>query len=343
MSDTVIRFSRYALRLRAAFPGGSATDRHGVVIAMSDGEGHAGFGECAPLPGWHRESVDEAERALAELSRAAPWSELRTLTEVRRALSGTAAGTLPSVVFGVEMAWLGLEARRRRVVPARVLCSDGAERVLIAALFAGNVEDARGFATAAATVKVKVGLGSLDDDIAVVQTLIERLDRGVSLRLDGNRAFTLEQSLTLVRAVGAERLEYFEEPLRAPAELRQLHDATGVALALDETRREPANRMLWNAPGVTTWILKPALHGAFFETRQTADRARDAGIRCVVSSCFESGLGLWALAQLAACVQPAGVAAGLGTGRWLFEDLIEPPFENEAGSVAIADWVGTPR
>lgn len=329
----------FALPLRAPTPRGDSAARRGVLIGLTDGEGHTGLGEIAPLPGWHRESRAEVEQLLPAIERDLRQHDLESLTCVAPALSESSPDPTPSVVFGAEMAWLGLQAHRLGSVPARVLCPEPAAAVALSELFAGDLEEAQQFSPSRSVVKVKVGQHSLDQDRATLAHLCERHET-TRWRLDGNRAFTLTQARELLSDLDQARIEYFEEPLRDPTDLPALHEATGVSLALDETLREPTHEDLWVAPGVTAWVCKPALHGGFVATQALARRALDARVSLVVSSCFESGLGLWALAQLAACVQTPGVAAGLGTDRWIAEDLIDPPFGAGADRVAVDDWVG---
>ena len=78
--------------------------------------------------------------------------------------------------------------------------------------------------------------------------------------------------------------------------------------------------------GVTALVLKPAVLGGFERTAQLAAWAAQRGMRAVVSSAFESGLGLSQLAQLAAALEAApGARAtqhGLATLSWFAEDVL---------------------
>lgn len=78
--------------------------------------------------------------------------------------------------------------------------------------------------------------------------------------------------------------------------------------------------------GVTALVLKPAVLGGFERTAQLAAWAAQRGMRAVVSSAFESSLGLSQLAQLAAALEAApGARAtqhGLATLTWFAEDVL---------------------
>jgi isochorismate synthase/2-succinyl-5-enolpyruvyl-6-hydroxy-3-cyclohexene-1-carboxylate synthase/2-succinyl-6-hydroxy-2,4-cyclohexadiene-1-carboxylate synthase/O-succinylbenzoate synthase len=84
--------------------------------------------------------------------------------------------------------------------------------------------------------------------------------------------------------------------------------------------------------GVAALVLKPAVLGGFERAAELAAWAEQRGMLAVVSSCFESSLGIAQLGQLAAALDTAapaassselaGTAHGLATLRWLAEDLL---------------------
>ena len=335
--------ARYRLPLRPPC-GGASRERGGLVVALRTDDGGCGYGEIAPLAGWHRESLEEAEHGAtcaADELRGATIPDLDTLAD---GLEAALAADTPSTRFGLEMAWLASVARQRHCTPAEVLSPDPAARVAINGLWDGGAQQTRdalrgGDLGGYALIKVKVGRRPVREEREVLRLLLGELDPATRLRLDGNRALRRADAVELLDGTPTERIEYFEEPLRDVGELASLAAETGISIGLDESLREP-ERVDVTAPWVGAWVIKPSLAGGFRGTLRTAARARDAGIECVVSSCFESGLGLGALAQLAACVGNA--AAGLATDRWLAADLIEPRFSSEGGAVATRDWVGEP-
>lgn len=79
--------------------------------------------------------------------------------------------------------------------------------------------------------------------------------------------------------------------------------------------------------GVAALVLKPAVLGGFERTAELAAWARQRGMLCVLSSSFESSLGVAQLAQLAAAFDAAAGLAGstqhgLATLSWFAEDLL---------------------
>ena len=103
--------------------------REGIVLALkSPDERHIGYGEIAPLPGLHRESLQIAEAQLVELLAKYDLSNPNLLLE----------GLYPSVRTGLEMAMINLEAAISGTLPAFSHAGQSAGHVPVNALLFGN-------------------------------------------------------------------------------------------------------------------------------------------------------------------------------------------------------------
>jgi O-succinylbenzoate synthase len=63
----------------------------------------------------------------------------------------------------------------------------------------------------------------------------------------------------------------------------------------------------------------------------------------VISSTYESGIGILALIALAAGTGDQAVPAGLDTYRSLAADVLSPPLELPASKVDVREFFGVPR
>ncbi|MBL9147779.1 MAG: o-succinylbenzoate synthase [Phycisphaerae bacterium] len=294
----VARF-RFALLRPMRFAGRVFEHREGFYVRV-DGDG---IGEVAPLPGVHRETADEC----LALLRA-------------RGVEGLSAFP-PALAFGLScaLAWNANDPVVRQ--PLR-------GTVGVNALFAGSLDDARravdeGRYEGFRTVKVKVSSAA---DADVVALLAERLPITTRLRLDANRSLEFADAVTVLRAATPVRVEYIEEPLREPLRIPELHFATGHAIALDESLLERDLRAaLETAPGVTTHILKPSLHGSIAAVRERAERTARQLLRTTVSNAFESGFTLRLLARISTWLPNAHGDHGFGTGAFLRDDPTPAP------------------
>ncbi|MEC8253455.1 MAG: enolase C-terminal domain-like protein [Planctomycetota bacterium] len=178
----------------------------------------------------------------------------------------------------------------------------GVARVLDAKVrTAGLVTDIDDADAPCACVKLKVGRAPLR---AELQTVSRLRSQGVRLRLDGNRALSVDAAQQLADAAG-DALEFFEEPVAA-ADLE--HTIARMPVALDEALLE---REVVPA-GAAAFVLKPTLLGAD-RTLALVQLAEARGTPVIISSCYESAVGRAALVRFAAAVAP-DATHGLGTG-----------------------------
>ena len=177
----------YAYQAGVARPAAKAIGRvrRGLLVKCSGKDGHFGWGEIAPLKGFSAESLDEAMRQVLEW-RSEPTPDLESL--------------FPSVRCGLEQAlescgtWPTLRPRRQSVAIGGLLLGTGPD-VLNAAVQCRN----QGYRA----VKLKVGRSDIDSEIDLVREVRRSLGPGMALRLDANRAWSLESAAEFGRGVRA--------------------------------------------------------------------------------------------------------------------------------------------
>lgn len=308
--------------------------RDGLLLRLWDDEGRAGWGDAAPLPGFSRETVGDAETALRALLPALDAVDLdpRDLLQPRGGFHTAldAAGLPSSARFAVDLALADLAAEDLGRTLPQALHPDPAVVLPLNGLLMGDREAAvagagRLAAEGYAAAKLKVGRQSVAADAETVRAVREALGGAVALRLDANRAWSLEQATDFAGSIAGVALDYVEEPTPDAADHPALWLDTGLPLALDETLQEPggeAHLRGWAAAAV----LKPTLVGGLMAALRLAAAARAVGVRPVLSASFESGVGLRGVAALAAAT--GAEPAGLDTYRWLAEDVLPPlPFD----------------
>ena len=340
MTISSCRIFRYRLPLAAPLPSASDVlhERTGLLVRMGADSGASGWGDVAPLPGFSRESVEDAETELKSWAgrlRGAWFDPLGDSLESW--LGHESADTVPpSVRFGLETALASLSRRMDDAAAGELACFDGV--VPVNGLLAGSREqvlaDARRLRQGGCrAVKLKVGSRPATEDAELAQEVRSVIGDGVTLRLDANRSWSLEQAVSFGRGIGAAGVEYLEEPLREPARLRELFDATGIPVALDESLLELRPDDLEGRREVGAVVLKPTLLGGAARAREWVAKALALNVRPVVSACFESGVGLLALASFAWASTGEAVPAGLDTYRWLGADVVRPRIPFDTGAI----------
>lgn len=275
--------------------------RDGLFVYLRDGE-RDGWGEISPLPGFSRETLDEAQSAL--LAWADAW----------RQGSDAPLPDVPSVAFGISCALAEVNdalplAADYRAAP---LCTgDPDDLVLKLAAMPGEK-----------VAKVKVGLYEAVRDGMVVNLLLEAVPE-LTLRLDANRAWTplkAQQFAKYVNPDNRSRIAFLEEPCKTRDDSRAFARETGIAIAWDESLREADFRFAAE-PGVRAVVIKPTLTGSLARVKEQVDAAHALGLTAVISSSLESSLGLTQLARIAAWLTPQTMP-GLDTLNLMQTQLI---------------------
>lgn len=191
------------------------THREGLIVKMK------GFGEIAPLPGFSRETLEEAQEEL--LSKRAP--------------------TLPSVKFGLLSALK--EPASFSPLPISKLLWGTKEEILQAPI--------------QGECKVKVSSFSIVDTVDLISTLKKRYPK-VKLRIDVNQKWTLEEALFFSSHFNKEDFAYLEEPVRSFEELVQFSKITSFPIAADETLLTQPMENILALPSLTALVIKPSIY-----------------------------------------------------------------------------------
>ena len=316
--------------------------REGLVLALNTTiNGVTAYGEIAPLPGLHDETLEEAERALSGFVPKLAELRSKNRNEQQELLQG--AGLPPSVMTGIEMALLNLEAIGSRRGPCFTGAYPAARTVTVNALLFGTPETVIGraescYAQGFRTFKLKVQAARIEEAIATISRFHKAFGGRAKLRLDANQSLELDDAIAFGRSIPAESVSYIEEPLKEASLIPEFHARTGIRSALDET--------LWQEPGLLeqipasclgALILKPNRIGGIGKTLDLAAIALGRNLSPVLSSAFESGISLGFYAWLAAVSAPEPAACGLDTGSFLSHDLLEVPFSTHSGAVDPAE------
>jgi O-succinylbenzoate synthase len=321
MRVTSLAAFRYRIPLKMPLNLGPRTvsEREGLLVRVETEQDAVGWGDVAPLPGFSPESLVEA----IDVLRAVGPSLVGVTIDkaLVRILEATAAA---SVRFGVELALWDARAEAAQTTLAHVLHASPRTTVSYNGLLTeGNVrkEAMRARDAGYRAVKLKVGRQSIEEDVARVRAAHKALG-GTTLRLDANRAWSVENARRFAERIAGVPIAYIEEPLADPTILRSFVAETKLPVALDETMQEGA--VLAEHAYAVAAVIKPMLVGGICATQRLVEQAMDVHVQPVLSSTFESGIGLRGLVALAASMDEADVPMGLDTYSRLRTDVARP-------------------
>ena len=297
--------------------------REGIIIALksTDGE-HIAYGEIAPLPGLHNETLELAEAQLVDLLSKRGMTTPDSLPEE----------LYPSVRTGVEMAMINLDAAISGVFPSFSETEEAFQQVPVNALLFGDtaliMQRAENyFALGYRTFKLKISADTITNSINSIRELHRTFGDTVELRLDANQSLSLDEAISFARQIPPGSVTYIEEPLQQAEGIGKFYAKTALHSALDETLWQKPE-LLFKIPtaSLAALILKPNRIGGIFVAQQFARYACEKNLLAVFSSAFETGISLSFYTWLAASTATKPAACGLDTYRYLQHDLLETPF-----------------
>ncbi|MEE2767826.1 MAG: o-succinylbenzoate synthase [Actinomycetota bacterium] len=287
--------------------------REVLLISVADSEGRWGHGEAAPLPGFSRDTLNDAEAALHS------W------------VGGDNGGleASPTASAAVDSAKLDL-ASQAAGVPLHVhLDPSSPSSVPVAALVVGThldeLESAAGLAVASGhrTLKLKVGSRPITEDRGRIQAVRDGSGSQAAIRLDANGAWGLDEAVELLGRLTPEDIELIEEPVSGGlVALEKVAAQTGIPIAADESATHPESfAEILRTGSVAVVVIKPSAIGGPAEATRRIAAARDAGLSVVVTSMLEGAVGVAAAAHLASATAALDPEPGLATSALLAEDI----------------------
>jgi O-succinylbenzoate synthase len=280
--------------------------RQGILIHIMDERGVNSWGEVAPLPKWSHESLDDSLQQLYQKQKElmnVDWTLCNYLQEIEK------LNLLPSVSFGLESALLS------------ILNPISEHSVLMSALLMGLPDEIMKLAELRykegyTSAKLKVSNLSFKE----AAQLIHQLKDKFRLRIDVNRAWKTADSLHFFEQFPLDSFDYVEEPFQDPNDLAIFTHP----LAIDESFPQDLSlKQLESLPALKAIIYKPTIQGGLLGCLPLYKWTKERGIELVLSSSFESDMGLAYVASMAyrlSLLSPVGI----GTYHYLNRYVCSP-------------------
>lgn len=299
--------------------------RQGLIVSLKVNHENQGvgylYGEAAPLPDFSIESLDEAKEQLGALLSALIGQNV--IPEQFNSNDWGDETVYPSVAFALESA----------ICLPDIILKPVDKELPIAPLLTGTtaemLEKIQSWSSCwPQAFKLKVGRGEIESDVYRIKHLLKRLPNKVPLRLDANRRWTLNQACKFAQRIQHQdiecaRIAYIEEPVECFDDCLAFYQKTQLPYAWDETLQNP-EFIFYPEIGLAAVVIKPTLVGGLRRCEDLLMSAKESGLRVIISSSFESVLGVGILSSLS-CHWTPDDAAGLDTLSAFSQQLFESP------------------
>lgn len=318
-----------------------------IVISSTDPQiRFTGLGECAPLYDLSCDYDDGYEQRLHDICKE---------VEETQNLDSNKWRNYPSILFGLQSAFRSAAGSLSGNY-LRLFSSDftqGKKGIPINGLvWMGSFDEMcqrmdekleKGFRC----VKLKIGAIDFESEMELISRLRARYSKDVvELRVDANGAFAPNDAMNKLKELARYDIHSIEQPIRQGQwqEMAQLCANTPLPIALDEeligVNDFARKNELLDTIRPQFIVLKPSLHGAFTGAGEWMALARDRNIGYWTTSALESNVGLNAIAQWCAAIDPQSVMPqGLGTGQLFVENFNEAPLHLEGDML----WYGSKK
>ncbi len=329
----------YQLPFNKPFKTGSTSfsTRSGLILRFKDSSSDA-ISEAAPLPGFSREGINDVINSADTRKKSIQQffkndfelSELKSFSETFH--------KLPSLQFALEMLGIELLCQRNSSTVSKILGLPARNFINVNTVIGTGSKDeiidqvkteySKGFRV----FKIKVGK-SPDAAAKKLHDLHQEYPE-ISFRLDANQTWPLEKVREYSSLFHNLPIEYVEEPsvYKSENELNKITDNCELPVALDESVSDlnSFSAQLENEK-IQAFVIKPSIFGSILKFIDTISSRNHLIDKIVITSAFESGVGLNQFACLAALAGSKSRAHGLNTNHYFKHRLAEKFVIKNAG------------
>jgi o-succinylbenzoate synthase len=324
MNSAQIELFTYKIPFVEPFKSAAGTfeNREGLLIRLQK-NGITALGEASPLPTFSDESlpqvIDELSDGIRDINNhfASSFTIQSTLQFLQR------YEPLPSLQFGLLTLAATFLSQQKSTPLQQLFSSKSRESADINAVIGINsvhkIKNIKCIVNQGyQTVKLKAG-SDFSKFLSLIEAIRSQFSQ-LSLRIDANQSWTIDQAAPYLSELAPFRIEYCEEPLADPTEqsIQTLAETSPVPIALDESIFQTFS-LSRAAKLASTLIVKPTVWGGRFLSDYLQNRQDQP--KLVFTTGLESGVGRLMTAAFAASFGNKILAHGLDTGSMLTNDI----------------------
>ncbi|NBX18453.1 MAG: dipeptide epimerase [Proteobacteria bacterium] len=350
VSDSRVTALESPLHMPFSISKGAVETVQNVLIEFQDDSGATGIGEAAPFPVLTGDTQEIALKAARELASAVAGKTPASALELLHKNLWQEFNYSPTARTGIEMALWDLHARQLKcplhMLWGRADVSHAETDITLPCLQASEVATFwRHFSDHRFPyVKVKVGGGSLSDDVERVEELLRCAGRGLRLSLDGNQGFQVESAKRLVFELLSRKIDilFFEQPLPEDdyAGMSRLTETLSIPVCADESVKTLSDALRVINEKCAQMINLKFMKSGVRESLLIAEVARRCSIQLMIGGMVESEIAMTASLH-AVC--------GTGSIRWCDLDTpfflqnrftAQSPYHSKSAKLALPAGIG---
>ncbi|MFC4304568.1 mandelate racemase/muconate lactonizing enzyme family protein [Cohnella boryungensis] len=283
-----------------------------LIISITDEDGRIGYGEAPPTLAITGEQLEGIEAFIHSIKPRLIGLETQNTERVFELLhKGTVRNS--SAKAALDMAIYDLSAQQAGLPLYKYL---GGYRSVFKTDCTVSVnspeemgEDAAAYVREGFDVlKLKVGVGDVELDIARVKEIRKRIGNEIKLRLDANQGWSVKESIRAIRAMedAGLNIELVEQPVPAfdVTGLEQVTRAVDTPIMADESVFSPQDAMkLLSCRAADLINIKLMKAGGIHHALTLNRMAEACGVECMIGSMIETRVGITAAAHFAGAMK----------------------------------------
>ncbi len=308
-----------------------------VLVRVVCSDGHVGWGEGTTIGGlnYGEESPESIkvniDTYIAPLLIGMQASEIgKAMTKIRKTIQGNRFAKC-----AIETALLDAQGKRLGVPVSELLGGRVRPSVPVAWTLASG-DTAKDIAEAEKMIsdrrhnifKLKIGLKSVDEDVAHVLAIKRALGDAISVRVDVNQAWNELQAIEGIARLEDGGVDLIEQPVKASHTdaMARLTKRFSVAVMADESLHGPQDGMeIARKSAANVFAVKIAQSGGLFPAKQLATVGELTGIALYGGTMLEGGVGTAASAQLFSTFHELAYGTELFGPLLLTEEVLSTP------------------
>ena len=296
---------RIAFKTPLNFKGIRLFAREGLILQLQHNKQFR-FSEIAPLPGFSKESLQEAQTQVITLLN-------NILNDVLNGSLNDSENLYPSVHFALDCVLQNIPMTQPSKQQAQISLLQGNNLTVLAQYRQLNKPN---------LIKLKVARQTITEDIILFNALSSMNER-LLIRCDANQGWDEAQAAEFFANINTHVLDYIEEPTANAQHNLQIARDFNISLALDETLQQ-ADFVYQHHDCYKALVLKPTLIGSLQRLQYFINIAKRYQLQVSISSSFESPVALQQLNYLASqWSKEVKISTGLDTLKFFKQGLLD--------------------